>query len=145
MANDALKFAGDGGLGVFLSSELRLVAVDSIDQEGGRWAGVSVMVVKTVTGFLKSVLGTIRFVNNEIVIMGTVKCDMVFVLDVQWQKDVGNAMGMKPHCAVSWKITNLVGAGDSSISVDLHCGSDGVNVLEQAAVHEDISSGLVVE
>ena len=52
-------------------------------------------------------------------------------------------MGMKPHCAVSWKITDLVGAGDSSIAVDFHHGSNGVNVLGQVAVHEDVNSGLV--
>ena len=40
------------------------------------------MVVKTMSRFLELALGTIGLVNDEIVIMSTVKCDMVLVLDV---------------------------------------------------------------
>ena len=54
-------------------------------------------------------------------------------------------MGMKRHCAVPWKITDLVGVRDSGVAVDFHCGSNGANVLEQMVVHEDLNSGLVVE
>ena len=52
-------------------------------------------------------------------------------------------MGMKPHCAITLKITNLVGAGDSGVAVDFHHGSNGVNVLEQVAVHASTMDWLL--
>ena len=40
------------------------------------------MVEETATGFLESVCGAIRFVDNEVAVMCTVEGDPIFVLDL---------------------------------------------------------------
>ena len=79
--NDALKFVGKTSLGVLLSHEAGFVVMDSGYQERSRWTAFSVMKVKAMSQFLELAVGTIRLVNDEMVVKSTVKCHMVFVLD----------------------------------------------------------------
>ena len=47
---------------------------------------------------------------------------------------IGNAIGMVPHCTVSWQITHHVGTGHSCVAVNVHEGFTLPDVFEERTI-----------
>ena len=62
--------------------------------------------------------------DNEFIGRVTVECDVIFGLDSGQRKNIGDAIGMKPHCAVSWKLTDQVGSCHPGCTVDVHVSAN---------------------
>ena len=58
-----------------------LVIAYGVNDLGSRWAGVHVMVVESVTGFLESACCSIGLVDHKVVVISTVESDLILVLD----------------------------------------------------------------
>ena len=59
-----------------------------------------------MTGLLDIPCGSIWFMHDEFIGRVTVECDAVFSLNPGQRKDVGDPVRMKPHGAISWKVTD---------------------------------------
>ena len=58
--------------------------------------------------------------DDEFIGCVTVECDVIFGLDPGQRKNIGDAIGMKPHCAISWKLTYQVGPCYLGCTMDVH-------------------------
>ena len=66
--------------------------------------------------------------DDEFIGCVTVECDVIFGLDPGQRKDIGDAVRMKPHRAVSWKVTNQVGSCHPSCTMDVHVLANVPNI-----------------
>ena len=83
--------------------------------------------------------------DNKFIVLITVECDPILSLDPGWRKDIGNTIWVKPHCAVSWKLTYQVGSGHPGCSMDIDVLADSPDISEELMIDEHINGGFVVQ
>ena len=83
--------------------------------------------------------------DDEFIVLITVECDPILGLDPGQRKDIGNTVWVKPHCAVSWKLTYQVGSPHPGCTMDVHVLANPKNISEESTIDEHINSGLVVQ
>ena len=83
--------------------------------------------------------------DNEFIVLITVECDPILGFDPGQRKDIGNTIWMKPHCAVSWKLTYQVHSYHPGCTMDVHVLANLPNISEESMINEHINGGLVVQ
>ena len=83
--------------------------------------------------------------DNRFVVLITIEGNLIFGFDPGQRKDIGNAIWMEPHCAISWELTYHVGSGHPSCTMDVHILVDLPDIFEELAIDKYINGGLVVQ
>ena len=83
--------------------------------------------------------------DNKFVVLVAIEGNSILGFDPGQRKDIGNTIRVKPHCAISWKLTYQVGSGHPSCTMDVHILADPPDISEESTINEHINGGLVVQ
>ena len=83
--------------------------------------------------------------DNKFVVLITIEGYLILGFDPGQRKDIGNTIWVKPHCAISWKLTYQVASGDPGCAMDVHILANLPDISEEPTINEHINGGLVVQ